>query len=166
MSGHTPHKQTPARDAWSTPPEIAQYWVDRYFLQLDVCASATNHKCGDYYTAQDDGLAQPWDRRAWCNPPYSDIMPWVQKALESKHYTVLLLPARTDSKWFHAITSSDRVSWFLSRGRIRFVPAEGVKASSPNHGNAVFVVSPAGVRGRGYCGGFDPKTGKPLNERC
>lgn len=166
MSQHSSHKQTAARDAWATPPQIAQHWIERFFLEVDVCASAANHKCPSYFTAEDDGLAQEWTRRAWCNPPYSEIMPWVEKALASPSWTVLLLPARTDAKWFHRITESDRVSWYLSRGRVRFVPAEGVKESSPNIGNAIFVVCGVGIKGRGYCGGFDPKTGRPLADQC
>jgi hypothetical protein len=32
-----------------------------------------------WFTAVDDGLAQPWDGVVWCNPPYSTARQWVER---------------------------------------------------------------------------------------
>ena len=75
-------------------------------FDLDVAAASHNAKCERYYTIDDDGLTQPWDGRIWCNPPYSNIGAWVEKAwaeyLEKRAtFIVMLLPAnRTEQRWW------------------------------------------------------------------
>ena len=62
--------------------------------------------------------------RCWCNPPYGHIIgQFVKKAAESKALTVLLIPARTDTKWFHKYIYNRYPVEFI-KGRIRFVGAE------------------------------------------
>lgn len=52
--------------------------------QLDLAACAESHWAPRYYTAKDDALAQPWFpdgvERAWCNPPFSRLPAFVDKA--------------------------------------------------------------------------------------
>jgi phage N-6-adenine-methyltransferase len=73
-------------------------------FDLDVAAAPHNAKCETFYTREDDGLAQPWSGRVWCNPPYSDLNAWVSKAweeLDNCEIIVMLLPAnRTEQKWW------------------------------------------------------------------
>jgi phage N-6-adenine-methyltransferase len=82
-------------------------------FDLDVAACAESHWSERYYTKADDGLAQPWDGgRVWCNPPYSDIAPWVEKAWAEwadrsyrfrERVIAMLLPAiKTEQPWWHA----------------------------------------------------------------
>ena len=94
---------------------------------LDVAASADNAKCAQYYTIDDDGLSQPWTGRVWCNPPYSDIRPWVQKAWDSPDASliVMLLPAnRTEQGWWQDLIEPQRLGGRIRveflRGRLRF----------------------------------------------
>lgn len=99
---------------------------------LDVAASAENALCPTFYTATDDGLAQPWHGSVWCNPPYSDCGAWVKKAhLEwcrpSVWCIVMLLPAnRTEQGWWQeqVETRRDRSGGQLHTrflpGRLRF----------------------------------------------
>jgi phage N-6-adenine-methyltransferase len=47
---------------------------------LDAAAAPHNAKCREFFTVDDDGLAQTWSGRVWCNPPYSDCGAWVRKA--------------------------------------------------------------------------------------
>lgn len=76
----------------------------RFSLTVDAAAAPHNAKLPRFWTEEDDGLAQPWGgERIYCNPPYSDIMPWVEKAWEEKEapLIVLLLPAnRTEQEWW------------------------------------------------------------------
>lgn len=69
---------------------------------LDACATAESAKCARFFTREQDGLAQSWAReRVWCNPPYSDIRPWVKKAWGADaDVVVMLLPAWTDREWW------------------------------------------------------------------
>ena len=61
-----------------------------------------------------DGLKQEWTGVCWCNPPYGrQIGKWVEKAVKSLATVVMLLPARTDTKWFH--------DWVLPYGKIEFL---------------------------------------------
>ena len=72
---------------------------------MDVCATKENHKCSYWITKEKDGLKLDWFKRNWMNPPYGrEIGKWVQRAYEEVkmgNLTVALLPARTDTKWFH-----------------------------------------------------------------
>lgn len=123
-------------DEWATPPEIFNPLHEEFGFTVDVCASPENAKCPVYFTKAEDGLLVPWGgpgARAWCNPPYTkgQARPFVEKALHLRRdntTTVLLLPARTDTKLFHDLLW-DRTSChprtgvelrFL-KGRITFV---------------------------------------------
>jgi phage N-6-adenine-methyltransferase len=95
-------------------------------FDLDVAAAPHNAKCSRYYTIDDDGLTQPWTGNVWCNPPYSNIGAWVDKAWQESgqefgRRIVMLLPAnRTEQKWWQ-----DRVEPFRDQGpffRVRFLP--------------------------------------------
>jgi phage N-6-adenine-methyltransferase len=126
---------------WETPPVLFDALDRRFHFSLDVCATSENAKCASYYTVDDDALSQPWTGNVWCNPPYArDIPKFLGKArkeLEALQCDVVvcLLPARTDTKWFHSYVW-DNVSHhprtgvsveFLS-GRLRFV---GAPSSAP-----------------------------------
>jgi phage N-6-adenine-methyltransferase len=95
-----------------------------HHFTLDVCATPENAKCPAFYTRAQDGLAQPWSGRVWCNPPYGRAIGlWVQKAWESvqggqSELAVLLVPARTDTEWWHRWCERGEVE--LLRGRLRF----------------------------------------------
>lgn len=101
-------------DMWETP----QYLFDRYnaiyHFETDVCAIPENAKCAKYFTPEMDGLKQKWSGVCWCNPPYGrEIGKWVEKAATSDATVVMLIPARTDTKWFH--------DWCLPYGKIEFI---------------------------------------------
>lgn len=109
---------------------------------LDVAAAAHNTKCERYFTREQDGLVQDWSgERVWCNPPYSDIAPWVRKAWEcwaSTSGVVMLLPAnRTEQQWWQLMVEPFRdrggspLSVEFLPGRMRFL-ARGQTAVGPN----------------------------------
>ena len=95
-------------DQWSTPQAFFDELDMEFGFTLDPCATDQNHKCKRYFTKQDDGLSQSWgDHIVYCNPPYGRaIKRWVQKCYDEVFHgnvpcAVMLIPARTDTEWFH-----------------------------------------------------------------
>lgn len=117
-------------DNWATPLEFFREWDTIYHFTLDVCADHNNHKVANYYTKEDDGLIQPWSGVVWCNPPYGrEIGKWIEKGYkESLNGTivVMLIPARTDTKYWHEFVMKGKVTFI--RGRLKF---GGNKNSAP-----------------------------------
>lgn len=90
-------------DDRGTDPALFAELHRRFHFTLDVAASEGNAKTKRFFTRDNDGLAQSWSgERVWCNPPYSNIAPWVAKALASDApLIVMLLPAnRTEQAWW------------------------------------------------------------------
>lgn len=107
-------------DLWSTPQEFFDKLNDEFHFTLDVCAIPENAKCDKYFTPLDNGLNQEWNGVVWCNPPYGrKIGKWVEKAHNSKATVVMLLPARTDTKWFHSYIYNKAEIRFI-KGRLKF----------------------------------------------
>lgn len=113
-------------DLWETPQDLFDELNDEFGFDIDVCATPENAKCEKYYTKENNGLDQPWYGVVWCNPPYGrEIGKWVRKAYETNfrenNYIVMLLPARTDTKWFHEyIYKNKRVEIRFLKGRLKF----------------------------------------------
>ena len=108
---------------WETPQDLFDKLNEEFHFDLDVCALPENAKCEKYYTPEDDGLSQPWNGVCWCNPPYGrTIGKWIQKAYETfagGGTVVMLLPARTDTKWFHEYIYNKAEIRFI-KGRLKF----------------------------------------------
>lgn len=109
---------------WSTPQDLFDQLDAEFHFELDVCATSENAKCSRYYTVADDGLSKPWDAETcWCNPPYGTLVSaWVAKAAQSANEgrtVVMLLPARTDTRWFHDYIYGHAEIRFI-RGRLKF----------------------------------------------
>lgn len=118
----------PDVDDRATSPEDFAPLHERFGFTVDVAASAANAKLPRFYTAEDDGLAQDWSgERVWCNPPYSNIEPWVEKAHGGgAELVVMLLPAnRTEQGWWQRHVESYRRAGSLEveflAGRMRFL---------------------------------------------
>lgn len=90
---------------YETPDEIFDPLKAEFGMIRDVSATADNAKCDKFFTIDDDGLSQEWDSCNWMNPPFGRVMQkWVRKAhsefIKGK-MTVALIPARTNTKWWH-----------------------------------------------------------------
>lgn len=112
-------------DLWETPQDLFDKLNNEFQFTLDVCATPENAKCDKFYTKEQDGLKHPWKGTVWCNPPYGrGIGQWVRRALfasVSGSTVVMLLPARTDTKWFHDyIYKRNNVEIRFIRGRLKF----------------------------------------------
>ncbi len=141
------------RDCWATPREFFDSLNAEFHFTLDPCAEAWSAKCLAYYTRREDGLIQPWTGRVFLNPPYSNVGPWLKKAVAEVAsgmvgLVVALVPSATDTAWWqdHVEACADEIRF--PRGRIQFVPPPGIKASSNDTPSAVVVFGrlPAGER--------------------
>ena len=116
-----------SRDDWETPQPLFDELHAEFGFTLDVAASDHNAKLPTYYTEIGNGLEQPWDGVCWCNPPYGRELPkWVEKAVfaqEQGATVVMLVPARTDTRWWHDLVIPHAEVRFI-RGRIVFTGAQ------------------------------------------
>ena len=110
---------------WATPQDFFDKLNLEFRFTLDPCADASNHKCARYYDREQDGLSRDWEgERVFCNPPYGkEIGKWVQKSFEESKkkntLVVMLIPARTDTKYFHDYIYGKAEIRFI-RGRLKF----------------------------------------------
>jgi site-specific DNA-methyltransferase (adenine-specific) len=119
---------------WGTPLALFIEWDRRWGpFDLDPATDSTNPLgTPSYYTPLEDGLSLDWNGRVFCNPPYGrGIRSWIAKAREEvragrSERVVMLLPARTDTKWFHEILNDPHARIYFLAGRIRFVGAASV----------------------------------------
>lgn len=143
---------TSETDLWCRQRAKVDAW------DLDVAACDEAHLAERYFTKADDGLMQPWKGRVWCNPPFSDIGPWVDKAWhefnEARAITIaMLLPAsRTEQPWWQSgveayrdgraeLLGSTFTTHFLP-GRTRFGHPgnpQGIGVGSPPFGCVLLV---------------------------
>ncbi len=114
-----------ATDLWATPKAFFDKYNAVHGFELDVCANDENAKCEKFYTVVEDGLTQEWTGNVWMNPPYGrEIGKWVKKAFESVFVdktakkVVCLLPARTDTRWFHDFCTQGNIEFI--KGRLKF----------------------------------------------
>jgi len=115
---------------WCTPQDFFDKLNAEFGFVLDPAATDKTAKCSLYYTPETDGLSQSWDRggAVFCNPPYGrEIGKWVQKAFKEArggYPIVLLIPARTDTAYFHDYIYGKAEIRFV-RGRLRFTDDDG-----------------------------------------
>ncbi len=118
-------------EMWETPKEFFDDLNREFHFDLDACATPENAKCTNFYSPEQNGLSMPWEGHVWCNPPYGrQVGKWVEKAYTSAKtgaLVVMLLPARTDTAWFHDYIYRLAEIRFI-RGRLKF---GGSKNSAP-----------------------------------
>jgi len=131
------------KDDWATPPDLFAALDAEFGFTLDVAANSSNTKCGLWLgpdsVLADDALDYYWPRlhTCWCNPPYSRGLQakFIAKAAEEQQWrgvtTVMLLPARTDTKAFHQYVwdvakhqPREGVEVRFLKGRLKFVGAK------------------------------------------
>ncbi len=126
-----------ASDEWSTPQDLFDRLDVEFEFDVDAAASASNHKCGVWFGGRIDALSlDSWGTvplSVWLNPPYSRSREFVAKARAESlkgHTVVCLLPARTDTRWWHEwVYYGDGLWWpgvdvrFI-KGRLKFGNSE------------------------------------------
>ena len=118
-------------DEWATPQNLFDELNREFGFTLDPCATAENAKCAKFFTAADDGLKQDWrGHTVFMNPPYGRAIGlWMAKAYgaaQDAATVVCLVPARTDTAWWHRYSIKGEIRCL--RGRLKF---GGCKNSAP-----------------------------------
>lgn len=130
------------RPDWETPPDLFAKLHAEFNFTLDVCALPHNAKLPQFFTPETDGLSQPWmGARVWCNPPYGrGVEQWVKRCSQASktparvepkwtpELAVMLLPVRSDTKWWHRYIIPHAAEVRFIEKRLRFV---GAKSSAP-----------------------------------
>ena len=115
---------------WETPQDLFDELDAEFGFTLDPCATPENAKCARFFTKEQDGLKQKWGGVVFMNPPYGKVIGnWMQKAyLESLRgaTVVCLVPARTDTRWWHSYAMKGETRFI--KGRLKF---GGSKNSAP-----------------------------------
>ena len=136
-----------ASDEWSTPRDFYEPLRREFDLIVDATAQRHNALCPDYFGPDNhrnpDALIADWHQfgslsRIWCNPPYSKCREFVAKAAAERLrgvLTVMLVPSRTDTRWFHehlwdreAHTPKTGIQLRFVKGRLKF---GGAAAGAP-----------------------------------
>lgn len=114
----TPQQGETSDDRWTPPWVFEQLGLT---FDIDVCAPPGGIPwipAARYYTQAEDGLAQPWYGRVWCNPPYSDPTPWIDRFVEHGHGIAFVQISR--SKWCNRLWDSD-ATLVLAPSNFKFV---------------------------------------------
>lgn len=148
-----------SNDLWATPPEVFEALDKEFCFGFDVCAEYETAKCADYWTIEDDALSKDWAEDAkcripgagliemgalWANPPYSNIRPFVEKAIEAQlngRMTVMLVMCDPSVKWFSLAQRYASETRFVTDGRLAFLK-NGVPQKGNNKGSVIFVFDP------------------------
>ena len=147
MKGHAT-LMSKASDEWATPQEFYDWANERYGpFDLDAAASAGNTKVAQsFFTKEDSALAKgasSWGLHtiAWLNPPYSQTRTFLAQAVLAVRAgaarVVVLVPARTDTQWWHE-TVPHCSEVLLLKGRLKFNEGSG-SAPFPS---ALLVIEP------------------------
>ena len=139
--GFTTGMRTSLDDTWTTPKDFFDEINKEFNFGLDAAALQASTLVPDNWygpdhpdTSRRDGLTRTWhkdtDKTIWLNPPYGRVIKqWVAKAHQEAANggaVVCLVPARTDTAWWHDSCIMHEVRFL--RGRLKF---GGSKNSAP-----------------------------------
>ena len=121
-----------AKQDWETPQPLFDAIAERFKFTLDLAASEDNTKCQNFFSEEDNALAMEWIGICWLNPPYggsgkNSLKEWIKKAhseaIKHQSVVVMLIPARTNTNWWHDYCMKASEIWLL-RGRPKFGDAK------------------------------------------
>nr|CAI9420983.1 DNA methyltransferase [Escherichia phage morffagbaw] len=148
------------RDLWSTPSELVAWMESEYGdYDIDAAASKENAVCEKFYSKETNCLKRWWgsNKHIWLNPPYSNITPFVKKAIEQMEHNNqidILLPCDTSTGWFYeAQQRAAEIIWITGEvyqedgteysrtGRLAFTSAlTGKPVQGNNKGSVIFIM--------------------------
>ncbi|EFW1288063.1 phage N-6-adenine-methyltransferase [Shigella flexneri] len=148
------------RDLWSTPYELVAWMESEYGdYDIDAAASKENAVCEKFYSKETNCLKRWWgsNKHIWLNPPYSNITPFVKKAIDQMEHNNqidMLLPCDTSTGWFYeAQQRAAEIIWITGEvyqddgteysrtGRLAFTSAlTGKPVQGNNKGSVIFIM--------------------------
>ena len=129
------------RDSYCTPRHIARRLP---IVDLDPCSNVRSHikaRRSCMLSRGENGLLIPWTGLSvFCNPPYSNVLPFARKAWEASMFC-FLLNADNSTKWYRKLTEFP-VYKFDFYERIEFEAPPGVDQSDGNDRPQMMIASP------------------------
>ena len=127
MSHQRKSKIVTEKDSWETPKWLFDLLDQEFHFNFDAACNHDNAKCA---VCSGDSLDISWVRgagmmsggRVFLNPPYSQIAVFMKKAYEESQkgaVVVCLIPARTDTKYWHDYVMKAQEIRFI-KGRLKF----------------------------------------------
>ena len=101
-------------DHWTTPKDLYNFLMNKGYI--DPCP----------LYSQKNNLDRIYEKgsKIYINPPYSDIDSWTEFIKRNIDCNILLLiPARTDTKYFHKLLKLNPFIYFI-KGRLKFGNSE------------------------------------------
>lgn len=131
------------RDEAGTPRFIFNWMNERYHFDIGLCGAEWNAKIRPFFSKQEDGLSKNWPdygRNGWCNPPYSDILPWILKAIKHREIfrTVFLIPAPNGENLYRYVEES-ATELILIHGRLSFIRPDGREMNGNPRGSCIII---------------------------
>lgn len=146
MAQHDSTTPVSERDSWSTPQFIVDWLKSLYPIDIDLCASPSNAKCEKYLTKEMEALTMEWSQFGsfgFCNPPYSNIKPWIDKAVKEKDKgftTVMLIPTPNGESYYHDVFRHASDIIFIT-GRLSFLDSNFNPKGGNTRGSCVVIFS-------------------------
>ncbi|MGE0289545.1 MAG: DNA N-6-adenine-methyltransferase [Bradyrhizobium sp.] len=149
MAQHNSKTPVEDRDEWRTPPWLFEWLDDRFDFHIDLAATRGNALCPLYVTKDGDAMSKDWHEFdnatvGWCNPPYSKIDPWVDKAILEQMLgftTVMVFPSVNGEERFADIfTHCSEVIDIV--GRVHFLRPDGTPVKQNTRGTSVYIFDP------------------------
>lgn len=128
-------------ELWETPKDFFDKINEEFGFTLDACAMPFNAKLPNYFTPEQDALKQSWEGVVWMNPPYGRVIKdWMAKAVNEWRNgatVVCLVPARTDTAWWHDYAMLGEIRFL--RGRLKFIDENGGSQNSAPFPSALVI---------------------------
>lgn len=141
------------KDQYATPQKLFDKLNREFEFSFDICAQPETAKCYPFLTENDDALSKLWyslvvpNDYIWCNPPYSNITPWIEKAAEAQVNgvgVVMLVMCDPSVGWFKRAIETVSEVRFIIGGRVSFVK-DGEPQKGNNKGSVIFVFNPHNI---------------------
>lgn len=132
---------------FETPQAVYDHFDNEFSFEWDLACRKTNVKCNNGLFVEDvDSLTVDWHKLSkgwlWCNPPYSPLRPWIEKAqqefLKGAKICMLVPPFLGSAYYSTVIPSEIR----LIKGRIKFIGADGVPMKANTNDSCLLVFGP------------------------